>query len=296
MNNENYTRHLKRAGYSKSTIAYQLSVLDRFSQWTEKKNIELIETTYTEILAYVQHCQQRGAGKTGTSRYLVAIKKYYNYLVSTGTIKGNPAESIKLQGLNRKKLYEVFSPSELSIFYQKYAKQSKADQWKHSRNVAIAGLFIFQGLTTTELIKLAPRDVNMREGLITVPGTRRSNERILKMEVTQIMDLLNYVNTGREKLNSNTLKPSENLFFSLTGTSTLHNVLHEIVKELKKLEPRLESLLHIRASVITKWLKKYNLRKAQYMAGHRYISSTESYLVNDLEGLQEEINQFHPLG
>jgi len=151
-------------------------------------------------------------------------------------------------------------------------------------------------LTATELIKLVPKDVNMREGLVSVPGTRRSNERILKMEVTQIMDLLNYVNTGREKLNNNMLQPSEKLFFNKAGSSYLSGVLSYVIYELKKLEPRLESLLHIRASVITKWLKKYNLRKAQYMAGHRYISSTESYLVNDLEGLQEEINQYHPLG
>ena len=291
-----FKSYLKRKGYSKSTVTYQLKVLDKFSFWTEKENIELSEATYTEILAYVQYCRQKGAGKTGTSRYLTAIKNYYNYLVTTGEIKGNPAESIKLQGLNRKKLYEVFSPSELSILYQKYAKLTTSNKWKHSRDVAIAGLAIFQGLTTTELIKLVPKDINMREGLVNVPGTRRSNERILRLETLQIMDLLNYVTTGREKLNNNTLRSSEHLFFSLTGTSTLHNVLYEMVKELRKLEPRLESLLHIRASVITKWLKKYNLRKAQYMAGHRYISSTESYLVNDLEGLQEEINQFHPLG
>jgi integrase/recombinase XerD len=40
----------------------------------------------------------------------------------------------------------------------------------------------------------------------------------------------------------------------------------------------------------------YNLRQAQYLAGHRYISSTESYQQNEMEGLSEEVNQFHPLG
>ncbi|MCF6352666.1 MAG: hypothetical protein L3J06_06620 [Cyclobacteriaceae bacterium] len=28
----------------------------------------------------------------------------------------------------------------------------------------------------------------------------------------------------------------------------------------------------------------------------RHISSTESYLQNDMEGLKEEIQQYHPLG
>jgi integrase/recombinase XerD len=32
------------------------------------------------------------------------------------------------------------------------------------------------------------------------------------------------------------------------------------------------------------------------MAGHRYVSTTEGYLVNDLEDLSEEITKFHPMG
>ena len=32
------------------------------------------------------------------------------------------------------------------------------------------------------------------------------------------------------------------------------------------------------------------------MAGHRYISSTERYLQDDLESLQEMIERLHPVG
>jgi integrase/recombinase XerD len=46
--------------------------------------------------------------------------------------------------------------------------------------------------------------------------------------------------------------------------------------------------------VITHWLKNHNLRQVQQMAGHRYISSTEAYLVNQTEDLQADIDQFHP--
>jgi len=65
---------------------------------------------------------------------------------------------------------------------------------------------------------------------------------------------------------------------------------------LKAINPSVLNAKQIRASVITKWLKIYNLREVQYLAGHKYISSTESYLENDMEGLQEEVQQFHPLG
>ena len=55
------------------------------------------------------------------------------------------------------------------------------------------------------------------------------------------------------------------------------------------------SLKQIRASVITNWLKHYNLRQVQIMAGHRYVSSTEAYQTNDLEDLRSGIEKYHPL-
>ena len=66
--------------------------------------------------------------------------------------------------------------------------------------------------------------------------------------------------------------------------------------KLPRRHKEIENLKQIRASVITGWLKVYNLREVQYFAGHRYVSSTESYLINDLEDLKEDINKYHPMG
>lgn len=51
----------------------------------------------------------------------------------------------------------------------------------------------------------------------------------------------------------------------------------------------------VRASVITYWLKNHNLREVQYMAGHKYVSSTERYQLNNLDTLQKKIEEYHPL-
>ena len=40
--------------------------------------------------------------------------------------------------------------------------------------------------------------------------------------------------------------------------------------------------------------EKFNIRQAQYIAGHRYVSSTEGYLVNQTEDLQKDIDEFYP--
>jgi len=46
--------------------------------------------------------------------------------------------------------------------------------------------------------------------------------------------------------------------------------------------------------IITHWLKQLNLWQAQYFAGHRFVSSTEAYLVNNTEDLQKDIDEFYP--
>jgi len=42
------------------------------------------------------------------------------------------------------------------------------------------------------------------------------------------------------------------------------------------------------------WMKDDNIRQAQYKAGHRYVSTTESYRSSDADTLRDEIDEFFP--
>jgi integrase/recombinase XerD len=68
--------------------------------------------------------------------------------------------------------------------------------------------------------------------------------------------------------------------------------MSRIKKMINRYEPRLNSMAQIRASVITNWLQYYNLREVQYMAGHKYVSSTERYRTDNLEDLQKELEKY----
>ena len=89
---------------------------------------------------------------------------------------------------------------------------------------------------------------------------------------------------------------TEQLFISPKGGKDQSNYISALMRELKRQNSNIKNAQQLRTSVIVKWLKQYNLRETQYKAGHRFISSTEQFLVNETEGLQEEVNQFHPLG
>ncbi|WP_205687105.1 hypothetical protein [Chitinophaga rhizosphaerae] len=75
----------------------------------------------------------------------------------------------------------------------------------------------------------------------------------------------------------------------------LREEVSKLLKALKKLNPAIRSVQQIRGSVITEWLHHYNVRQVQYMAGHKYASSTQRYQLSGLEDLQAQLDQHHPI-
>lgn len=88
-------------------------------------------------------------------------------------------------------------------------------------------------------------------------------------------------------------KTTDKLFTS-TGTR-LGNSLERLIKKARQVNPQVKSVKQIRASVITYWLKHYNIRQVQYLCSHRYVSSTGHYRTDHLEALQDQIDELHPL-
>lgn len=162
------------------------------------------------------------------------------------------------------------------------------------------GLLIYQGLTTQNLQQLQVENIQLYKGKIDILGTKKSNGRLLELKPWQLMELMEYINEVRPKIleqyhpQLDWGTETEQLFLPLGSSLKLQNSLSKITKELKKINHKFIDVKQIRTSVIVNWLKQHNLRKVQYLAGHRYISSTERYQQDDLESLHKTINTFHP--
>jgi site-specific recombinase XerD len=303
---DTFKKYLQELGHSTTTIHGHLSALKYLSTWSAKENLEADQISYTELLSFTKYCQGKGAGKSTVNKYLLSIKHYFNHLIEQGKATENPAQYLQIKGVARKKLYDTFTPLELESIYhrfcnkdfssKRYSTLKKINELEHLRNKVMVGMLVYQGLRSDELIHLRMEDVKLRKGLIEVPEIKNSNGREMKLEACQIMDLHQYMTEGRKEIVGITQLQTEKLFTSIGSSPDLHNTLHKLNRQLISIEPRIKNLKQIRASVITKWLKLYNLRQVQYMAGHKWISSTEEYLQNEMEGLQEEINKYHPLG
>jgi integrase/recombinase XerD len=101
--------------------------------------------------------------------------------------------------------------------------------------------------------------------------------------------------SGRKPDKYKAVEDIHRLFISMNSVDNMKNSLLHLNYALRKLNPKYKHGIQIRQSVLTEWLKEKNLRTVQYMAGHRYISSTERYQTNNLEDLKDALNKHHPL-
>ena len=133
------------------------------------------------------------------------------------------------------------------------------------------GLLVYQGLTTDEIIRLELQHISIREAKVFIRGTKRTAERWLKLQAVQMTRLQAYLSKNKFREGS----------LLLTGISekNISNCMQHMMGQLRKLSPKLINAQQIRSSVITHWLKTHNLREVQYMAGHKYVNSTQRYQV-----------------
>ncbi len=276
--------------------------------------------TAKEVLSYLNHLQKPvrlgGRGQENKTRNirLNVIKQFFNWQIEQGNRADNPIARLKIRGTKRQKLYPILSKQELEQIYTNYEIPTEEDlrakrNWfkkyrlSKARNKAILSLMINQGLTTPEVERITLNDLKLKEGNIYITGSRKSNERVLELKSSQIMKLMEYQYNIRKELLKYQESETNLLFLAVpaagkdnaTGNGNLQ-IWKGLTKEIKAQQKAFINFKQVRTSVITHWLKQYNLRQVQYMAGHRYISSTESYLVNQTEDLQSDIDKFHPLG
>lgn len=283
--------YLQSKNYTDNTINTYTRQIEVFLQWMEKEGIKINEVRFADLLAYVKHATGAGNSKRYINQQLTSIRHYYNYLIKLRKVKDNVAANFFIKGVPRRLPHDLLNEEELDKLYRDFPSKSPVNK----RNRIILGLIIYQGLNSSELNKLEPSHILLKQGKINVPGSRRSSNRLLDLKAHQVLDLQEYLDKTRNLILAMTEKESHKMFVSFGSGSSLNNMLTKMMNTISKYMPKVKSIRQLRSSVITHWLSKNNLREVQYMAGHKYVGSTELYQQTNLEDLQKDINTFHPL-
>ncbi len=294
-----YTKYLENKDFSPSTIKSYQIVANRFNKWLKDQGLHTSQITYNDVTAYINYMQGKRNKQRTIQLEIGALKHYLNYQNVIGNAPKIPIQNLKIQGVKRQHIYTIFTTEELDYIYQSYpfkdySLSSVEITPIQKRNKIIIGLLVYQGLSTTDIANLKLEHLQLYNGTIEIPPTKRSNGRTLKLEPHQAIEIQRFILEERAYLLKKFDKRTDHLIFNLGISNSIANVLYKLMKNLKTQHPEIQSAKQLRASVITNWLKIHNLRKVQYMAGHRYVSSTENYKINDIATLQNDITQFSP--
>lgn len=256
----------------KNAVKYRNRAI-HFITWTIQKEYQQIR--YPQMMDYVRFCQLTMKA-ANINRYLCSIRHFFDYLNHTNNPylnpvqDFNPAKGIQIKGVFKTIRPDYFKEEELDELYQKYQGKDKV----------LLGLFVYQGLTVGEVERLEKVHFDLANGKVYVPASGRSNSRTLKLAANQVYDLMKHIMELKRP--------------SLLG-SPLQNHAQRLCKALRLINPKVKNSSHLRGSRISYWMRNYNLREVQYLAGHKTIAGTELYRLVNLEDLQRQVSKFHPL-
>lgn len=316
---EKFISYLQSKNLAQSSINHYTDYTNKFFTYTSK---EAKQVEKKDVLKYLQYLQDKKGYENITRRnHLIAINHYFTFLLKAEQVANNPTALIKIRGTQKKHLYRTYTPEELEQLYDSYyhsfiknfdalcyapklggiqTNQTKQTLLSRQRNYAMLGLLVYQGLHTNELQKIQLNDIDLDKAQIHITGGKKSNERTIPLNASQIGFLINYIKQIRPNFFTY-CEESQQLFLPLpeaskgkTDSERLIQTFKPLTRHIKTLDKHFLNFKQVRASVITHWLKTYGLRKAQYYAGHKYISSTENYLPNEMESLTDDISKYNP--
>ena len=293
MTEKSFESYLLCRGISASSRRQSQQHLQRFFRLVKEGGVGLREVDYSFILNYLNYERRKGIKEVSLRHYLRYVRWYYDYLLSVGKVASHPLRHVNLrrhyQNIKGQEVHSLLSEEDLELVYESYMSKGRLN----SRNGVLLGLLIYQGIAIEELGYLRVKDLDLGGGMLRVVKSKRHESRDLELASKQILLLLKYIG---DKKGSDLLISYES---KSQGRNSRVHLCKQIKRELKQGghgKVGFKNLVQLRRSVISNWVRQYNLREAQYMAGHKWVISTESYQLDDLVELQEQVDLYHPLG
>jgi site-specific recombinase XerD len=287
-----FREYLLQKGEAFNTVRMRENTIKQFTNWLKEQETDIESVDYTTVLNYVAFCKSKQNAVRTIRLNLKSLSHYFEYLIEINQIKSNPAKLVQLKGVTKTLPTKLLDSAELQTIYELQTTFGLVQK----RNKVLLSLVVFQAVGSKELAQIEVTNLDLNKGTIYVPGLRTSNGRTLDLKPQQLLLFQDYLMNVRPSILEQSGKKSDRFLISTgNGNGLLTNVISFILRSLRVEYPRLKDLQQIRQSVVSEWVKALGSRKAQYMAGHKYVSSTERYNTNELEELKKSIKSCFPL-
>ncbi len=274
MDREKFKTYLKKKKLIDKSIKRIKDITQKYLHWLQSKNLKIEDTRYSDLMNYIGYLQESDLQTSTINDYIRCIGHYYDFRGLDNVTVG-----VRLLGETRSK-HPLFNEEKLDEIYSSYSSKDVVRK-------IILGLIIYQGLDRNEVFRLKIDDLDLPNGKISIASSPRKNERVLDLKSHQILLFYDYIK-------ENGLK--NELFPSFGKENRIRKLLEELLLNLKKQSGDVINLRQLRYSCYAAWIKRFGVRKAQYLSGFKKPSSIQKYQNLDLEDLKGDILKFHPLG
>ena len=284
-----YEAYLKTEKHaSANTVSSYLRDVHQYAAAMAEKGVDLPDAVTEDVAEYTASLTRQGKSPATVTRSLASIKSFYQYLLQSGRVDGNPAKGVTPAKVERK-LPQVLTGKEVELFLE----QPECTDLKGYRDRAMLELLYATGIRVSELIDLDVDDLNLPGSVLKCYSKGR--ERMIPLYPAAVRALSEYVHNVRPQLVDSVEETA--LFVNMSGERMSRQGFWKLIKYYqekagiqKDITPH--TLRHSFAAHLLE--NGADLRSIQEMLGHADISSTQIYSKLLNQKIKDVYKKAHP--
>jgi len=283
----------------KNTVSAYLNDLTQFETFLRETGhaynnseirVELIDRL--TIRSFISQLYEKSHSGSSMGRKLSTLRSFFKFLCREGYIKSNIVKTIPVP----KKINKL--PSHLSIDEVfRLLDLPEPNTFSGARDKAILEIFYGTGMRISELVRLSPNDLKLKQRNIKVLG-KGKKERVLPLGKKTVEIIKSYLELRAELIkNKKLVSYPSGLFLNQRGKSITVRGVRKIMSQYIQINnfPKNISPHSLRHSFATHMLEAgADLRAIQEMLGHSSLSTTQKYTHLTIDRLTETYDKAHP--
>ena len=275
---EEYLIYLKnQKNYSGNTIDSYKRDIEMFFTFIKDEGYSFNDVNNNLIRNFLRYEVVQGKSKRSNQRRIIALRRFYSWLLKNKYIKYNPFINIKTPK-DDKKIPSFLHEEEVETLIEADAKR---EDFLAKRDHAIIILLYSSGLRLSELVSLKLQDINLRQRTMRIVG-KGNKERIVPFSNVALEAINDYLQNCRNSiLEKNQISKATNaLFINNKGEQITPRGIQYILKKIEdKTGVNLDLHPHkMRHTFATHLLEKgADLRTIQEILGHTSLETTQVY-------------------
>jgi integrase/recombinase XerD len=289
LHTEGFLSYLRvERGLSTNTLSAYRNDLAKLARFAHSSGKDVVFLQADDLAMFVQFLNKRGSHPKSIARALVAVRGFYRFLIQDGYLKVDPSAN-----LESPKAWQSLPRFLSSEEVERLLGTPDTSTAMGLRDKTMFEVLYATGLRVSEIVSLAPGNLNLDLGFLTVCG-KGNKERAVPLGQSAIEWTRKYINARSRLATHGSAAPQ--LFITGTGRPLTRQAFWKIIVRygeeagIGHITPHL-----LRHSFATHLIENgADLRSVQMMLGHSDISTTQIYTHITNERLREIYKKFHP--